>query len=298
VSSDRPKGIHDIRELPDTGFDAQWDAVVTEPKLKNQLLGLALLNFTARPKFNRARVPLHGTILLVGKPGTGKTSLARGLASRTARSFGNADFRYVEVDPHALASNSLGKSQQAVTQLLGTVIAEQAAGGPLIVLLDEVETLAADRSKMSLDANPVDVHRATDAVLTEMDHLAADTPGILFVATSNFPKAVDSALVSRADLVVTVPLPDADGCRAILDDTVAAVAEAYPDLRHLRGGRAMAEAAHLCVGLDGRRIRKIVIAAMALNKEVALNPGKLTAAYIVEAARQARDEAGLDGVTR
>jgi AAA+ superfamily predicted ATPase len=192
----------------------------------------------------------------------------------------------------------LGKSQQAVTQLLGTVIAEQADGGPLIVLLDEVETLAADRSKMSLEANPVDVHRATDAVLTAMDQLAAQRPGILFVATSNFPQAVDSALVSRADLVVTVPLPDKQACEAILADTVAAVADAFPALKDLASKKSMAEAAALCVGLDGRRIRKVVIGAIALRKDVALDPVKLTADLIVEAARQARVEAGIDGAKR
>ena len=127
-------------------------------------------------------------------PGTGKTSLARGLASRTAQSFPKHEFRYIEVEPHALASAALGKSQQAVCHLLGTVIAEEAATGPCIVLLDEVETLAADRSQMSLEANPVDVHRATDAVLAQLDQLAANHPQLLFVATSNFP-GVDRALV-------------------------------------------------------------------------------------------------------
>lgn len=298
VPTERPKGIHDIRNLPDTEFDSLWESVVIDPRLKDQLLGQAILNFTLRPKLSRARVPLHGVILLVGEPGTGKTSLARGLASRTARSFPKDEFHYVEVEPHTLASGSLGKSQQAVTQLLGTVIAEQADGGPVIVLLDEVETLAADRSKMSLEANPVDVHRATDAVLTAMDQLAAQRPGILFVATSNFPQAVDSALVSRADLVVTVPLPDKQACEAILADTVAAVADAFPALKDLPSKKGMAEAATLCVGLDGRRIRKVVIGAIALRKDVALEPAKLTADLIVEAARQARAEAGIDGGKR
>jgi pachytene checkpoint protein 2 len=298
LPSERPKGVHDIRDLPDPEFDSLWESVFVDPKLKDQLLGQAILNYTLRPRLSRARVPLHGVILLVGVPGTGKTSLAQGLASRTAQAFPKAEFRYVEVEPHSLASGSLGKSQQAVTQILGTVIAEQADGGPLIVLLDEVETIAADRSKMSLQANPVDVHRATDAVLTAMDHLAAQRPGILFVATSNFPEAVDSALISRADLVVTVPLPDKQACRAILEDTVFAIAEAFPALKDLASSRAMADAAQLCVGLDGRRIRKIVIGAIALRKDVALDPTKLTADLIVEAARQARAEAGIDGGKR
>ena len=51
---------------------------------------------------------------------------------------------------HGQASSALGKSQRTVTELLGTTVAERVAMGPLIVLLDEVETLAADRSKMSL----------------------------------------------------------------------------------------------------------------------------------------------------
>jgi hypothetical protein len=76
------------------------------------------------------------------------------------------------------------------------------------------------------------------------------------------------------------------------------VAKAFPELRNLPGSTAVAAAAKLCVGLDGRRIRKIVIAAMALNKEVALSPSKLTGDRILEAARQARAEAGLDGVKR
>ncbi len=298
VPTERPKGIHDIRSLPDTEFDSLWESVVVDPRLKDQLLGQAILNFTLRPKLNRARVPLHGVILLVGEPGTGKTSLARGLAARTAQSFPKDEFHYVEVEPHGLASGSLGKSQQAVAQLLGTVIAEQADGGPLIVLLDEVETLAADRSKMSLEANPVDVHRATDAVLTAMDQLAAQRPGILFVATSNFPQAIDSALVSRADLVVTVPLPDKQACEAILADTLAAITDAFPALKAPPSKKDIAEAGALCVGLDGRRIRKIVIGAMALRKHVALDPAKLTADLIVEAARQARAEAGIDGGKR
>ncbi len=44
-------------------------------------------------------------------------------------------------------------------------------GGVAIVLLDEVETLAVSRQKLSFDANPADVHRATDALLSGMDRL-------------------------------------------------------------------------------------------------------------------------------
>jgi AAA+ superfamily predicted ATPase len=95
---------------------------------------------------------VHGLILFVGPAGTGKTSLARGLASRTAASL-NGAMTYIEVDPHALASAAHGKTQQAVSPLLGIVLAEASTAGPCIVLLDEVETLAASRAKGQLENN-------------------------------------------------------------------------------------------------------------------------------------------------
>ncbi len=149
-------GILDERCLPDSEFLELWNAIIVDPEIKDRLLSQAVLNFTLRPKVTRAAVPLHGVILLVGEPGTGKTSLARGLAARTAETVqGLGEFHFLEVEPHTLASAALGKSQKAVTELLGGTIAERAMNQPVIVLLDEVETLAADRSKLSLEANPV-----------------------------------------------------------------------------------------------------------------------------------------------
>ncbi len=91
------KGFHDIRSLPDTEFDGVWESIILPSGLKDRLLAQA---------------------------GTGKTSLARGLASRTAASLGGT-FTFIEVDPHALASAAHGKTQQAVSHLLGTVLAEE-----------------------------------------------------------------------------------------------------------------------------------------------------------------------------
>lgn len=284
------EGILDSRKLPDSNFDAQWDAIVIAPALKDELLAQGVLNFTLRPRVNAALVPLHGVLLLVGPPGTGKTSLARGLASRIAAAVaGLGEFRYLEVEPHGLASARLGRSQKAVTELFGQTIAEQ-ADDPLIVLLDEVETLAADRSKMSLEANPIDVHRATDAVLAQLDFLAAKHKKLLFIATSNFPGAIDSALVSRADLVRTIGLPTPEACHTILLSTIAALAEAYPRLKNLKGDKDVAAAARVCEGLDGRQIRKVIVSACARRKEVAVDPGSLTGADILAAAESARAE--------
>lgn len=283
-------GILDSRGLPDDDFDALWDAIILDKELKDQLHAQAVLNFILRPRVKRDRVPLHGIILLVGPPGTGKTSLGRGLASVTAKTFKKKDFLYLEVEPHALASASLGKSQQAITGLLGTTVAEHAATGPVIVLLDEVETLASARSKMSMEANPVDVHRATDAVLAQVDHLADSHPELLFIATSNFPEIIDEAFLSRADLIVNVDMPGPEACRAILASTVKALAEVFPKVGKILSEPDFDKAAELCKGLDGRRIRKLVPSACAFSKETAFDPNLLTAFDLVRAAKHAKKE--------
>ena len=282
-------GVAAEHPLPYQPFCEQWDAILLDGDQKGRLLAQALLNFTLRPHVDPALLPLHGLILLVGPPGTGKTSLARGLASRAAESFvGGGSFNYLEVDPHALANPGLGRSQQAVRKLLSEVIPERAALGPLIVLLDEIETLAADRMKLSLQANPVDVHRATDAVLAGLDQLAASHPRLLFVATSNFEGAIDPALLSRADLVEAIPLPSPRTAEAILRSAIKALAREYPATSRILTDPDFARVAAACRGLDGRQIRKLVVSACTFDKQVALDPALLGVSDLLRAAQQAR----------
>jgi SpoVK/Ycf46/Vps4 family AAA+-type ATPase len=235
-------------------------------------------------------IPLHGVILLVGEPGTGKTSLARGLASKTAGLLKAKKLSYLEVEPHSLGSSALGKTQKAVTELFGETISEHAQVGPTFVLLDEVETLIVARSKLSFEANPIDVHRATDAALVQLDYLGDAFPNLLIVATSNFPQAIDAAFLSRSDMILSVPLPDKAACHEIICDALKGLSKSFARVKDLLQSRELTEIAEICVGMDGRQIRKMIAAACTFNRDTAADPNKLSIGDLRRAAEKALRE--------
>lgn len=271
------KGILDLRSLPDKEFQELWEKIVLPKEVKTQLQAQVILELTFRKLHgSRAALPLHGIILLVGPPGTGKTSIAKGVASAAAAALEGGEIKFLEVEPHMLSSSSLGKSQREIRRFLDEVVTEYAAQGPLIVLLDEVETLAADRSKMSMEANPIDVHRATDAMLAGLDNLAARFPQLVFIATSNFEGALDPAFISRADIVLRIENPTREACEAILKDTLNTIAETWKPVKKLISDSKFDKIVAEAVGLDGRQIRKAVLGALTLDIETVVDPGKLT----------------------
>lgn len=282
---DNPEGVARRCKLPDPSFDAAWTSIKVAEGVQERLVAQALLALTVRQKLSFEAAPLHGLILLTGAPGTGKTTLARGLANQIAKQLPGTNTTYIEIDPHALTSSSLGRSQQAASKLFEQTIPEMAMHGVAIVLLDELETLAVSRHKLSLDANPIDVHRATDAVLAGMDRLTREHRNVLLIGTTNFPKALDSAVISRADHIEAIGLPGDDARREIIRDALDAIGEVWKGAKKLE--HDVVRLSKAAKGLDGRRIRKGIFAAMASDIETAKDPGKLTTSQVEAAFHRA-----------
>src|SRR5580704_4204866 len=226
-----PDGVARRCRIPDEEFAPAWTSIKLADGVRERLLAQSLLSLTIRQKLPFESAPLHGLILLTGAPGTGKTTLSRGLANQIAKRLPGTKTTYIEIDPHALTSSALGRSQQAVAKLFEQTIPELAIGGVAIVLLDELETLAVSRHKLSLEANPVDVHRATDAALAGMDRLTRDHRNVLLIGTTNFPKALDKAVISRADHIEEIPLPNDAARREIILDSLRAISAVWKGVK-------------------------------------------------------------------
>src|SRR5207244_6472903 len=126
---------------------------------------------------------------------------------QAARALGESVL-FVEVDPHVFPSQMLGESQRSVARLFDRTLPDLAGrGAPTIVLLDEVESLAVSRGGASLETNPVDGHRATDAVLAGVDQVARACPNLTFVATTNHSVGLPDTFLQRAHLHADLPPP-------------------------------------------------------------------------------------------
>jgi pachytene checkpoint protein 2 len=287
VTAALPPGVTGIHALPAGHHDGPWDTIITPPRHKETLLGTVVLILRHGRRLQQLAGPPHGLVVLTGPPGTGKTTLCHGLAQKAALAVSQRGATtFVEIDPHAFPSEMLGESQRSIRRLFTDTLPELAARRPhTIVLIDEVEAFAVRRSLASFETNPADVHRATDAVLSGLDDLRKSSPHVLVLSTTNLTMALDEAFLSRADLVLEMRLPDPDVLARILRDSLAELAMQWPELRPLADDDNLhTKLAVRCAGFDGRRARKVVLAAIAQRPDLAEHPERLTAEDLFAAA--------------
>ena len=174
-----------------------WESIHVAPSTKQALLTLAeSAMLFSMAGVDPALVSGNRLMLLYGAPGTGKTSLSRGVAQKLAIRHGEsfAAVELLSVNAHALLSKFFGESSALVGRVFGSVrekVAEEKT--TLFVLaIDEVETICSSRSQaLAKGTNePSDAVRVVNAVLTEVDRLRAFR-NVLTVATSNVTQALD-----------------------------------------------------------------------------------------------------------
>lgn len=171
-----------------------WDDVVLAEDVQNHVMDL--LAVFSRPEVARelgVRAPAG--IVLHGPPGTGKTTIARAMASQVSASF-------YEMSAADLLSKWAGESEQKVAKLF----ARARTNRPSIIFIDEIDALLRRRSA---DSESKWEERVLSQFLRELDGLKGGE-GVLLVGATNRLDTIDEAIVGRRLEPIEVGLPDAE----------------------------------------------------------------------------------------
>ncbi|XP_016435476.1 cell division control protein 48 homolog B [Nicotiana tabacum] len=155
--------------------------------------------------FERLGVSPFRGILLHGPPGCSKTTLAKAAAHAAQASF-------FSLSGAELYSMYVGEGEA----LLRNTFRRARLAAPSIIFFDEADVVATKRGGSSSGSSTVG-ERLLSTLLTEMDGLE-QAKGILVLAATNRPHAIDAALMrpGRFDLVLYVPPPDLEARFEIL----------------------------------------------------------------------------------
>ncbi|HEY9616156.1 MAG TPA: AAA family ATPase, partial [Microcoleaceae cyanobacterium] len=141
-------------------------------------------------------------VLLVGPPGTGKTLTARSLAEELG-------VNYIAI----VGPEVMGKYYGEAEGRLRSIFEKAAKAAPCIVFIDEIDSLAPDRSKVEGEVEK----RLVAQLLSLMDGFA-QAKGVIVLAATNRPDHLDPALrrPGRLDREVQFRVPDRAGRLEIL----------------------------------------------------------------------------------
>ena len=166
---------------------------------------IEIVDFLKRPeKFTKMGAKIPKGVLLYGKPGTGKTLIAKAIA-------GEADVPFISMSGSEFIEMFAGLGASRVRKLFDK--ARKLA--PCIVFIDEIDAIGARRSSNS--SAETENNQTLNQLLVEMDGFSSEET-IIVLAATNRPEMLDKALLrpGRFDRQITIPTPDLKGRLEIL----------------------------------------------------------------------------------
>ena len=166
---------------------------------------IEIVDFLKRPeKFTKMGAKIPKGVLLYGKPGTGKTLIAKAIA-------GEADVPFISMSGSEFIEMFAGLGASRVRKLF-----EKARKlSPCIVFIDEIDAIGARRTSNS--GAETENNQTLNQLLVEMDGFSSEET-IIVLAATNRPEMLDKALLrpGRFDRQITIPVPDLKGRLDIL----------------------------------------------------------------------------------
>uniref|UniRef100_A0A6I8QC89 Vacuolar protein sorting 4 homolog A n=1 Tax=Xenopus tropicalis TaxID=8364 RepID=A0A6I8QC89_XENTR len=173
--------------------NVRWNDVAGLEGAKEALKEAVILPIKFPHLFTGKRTPWRG-ILLFGPPGTGKSYLAKAVATEANNS------TFFSVSSSDLMSKWLGESEKLVKNLFE--LARQHK--PSIIFIDEVDSLCGSRNENESEA----ARRIKTEFLVQMQGVGNNNDGILVLGATNIPWVLDSAIRRRFEKRIYIPLPE------------------------------------------------------------------------------------------
>jgi transitional endoplasmic reticulum ATPase len=187
-----PSGLREIYvEVP----EVHWGDIGGLEEVKEELREVVEYPLKYREVYETVGIEPPKGILLFGPPGTGKTMLAKAVATESGANF-------IAVRGPEILSKWVGESEKAIREIFRK--ARQAA--PTVIFFDEIDAIAPMRG-LSVDSGVTE--RIVNQLLAEMDGIEK-LENVVVIAATNRPDILDPALLrpGRFDRLIYVPPPD------------------------------------------------------------------------------------------
>ena len=166
---------------------------------------IEIVDFLKKPeKYAKMGAKIPKGVLLYGKPGTGKTLIAKAIA-------GEANVPFISMSGSEFIEMFAGLGASRVRKLF-----EKARKlSPCIVFIDEIDAIGSRRTSNS--GAETENNQTLNQLLVEMDGFSSEET-IIVLAATNRPEMLDKALLrpGRFDRQITIPTPDLRGRLEIL----------------------------------------------------------------------------------